>query len=116
MKKAATVIFLIMMVSFASAYFPKGSVTAPPPPTPDLVFDFTTSTVTNCTLATCLTDTRADTVHWFDSTGAWFSCSPNTLCINGYGLLNQAPSTNMVLWSQDFSNAYWLKINTSVTA
>jgi len=116
MKKIITILFLIMTVSFASAYFPKGLVIAPPPPTPDLVFEFTTGAVTNCTLATCLANTRADSVQWFDSAGAWFTCSPNTLCLNGFGLLNQAPSTNLILWSQDLDNAYWTKTNVTITA
>jgi hypothetical protein len=88
-------------------------------PQPSLVLDFAGTG----TLDSRITFTRSTTGTYYNSSGvlstaainaARFDYNPSTLA--PLGLLIEQSSTNLLLYSEDFSNAVWAKNSTTITA
>jgi hypothetical protein len=89
-----------------------------PGPVPSLVLDFAGTG----TLDSRITFTRSTTGTYYNSSGVLstaainaprFDYNPSTLA--PLGLLIEQSSTNLLTYSQDFSNAVWVKTNATVT-
>ena len=89
-----------------------------PGPVPSLVLDFAGTG----TLDPRVTFTRSTTGTYYNSSGvlttaaineARFDYNPSTLA--PLGLLIEQSSTNTVLYSEDYTNIYWTKNNTTIT-
>jgi len=86
---------------------------------PSLILDFAGTG----TLDSRITFTRSTTARYYNSSGilttaaineARFDYNPSTLA--PLGLLIEQSSTNLLLQSQTFDNAYWTKANTTISA
>lgn len=85
-----------------------------------IMLNFAGNTATGgCTFASCLTTTRtqAETCYWTPATNPPITyAAPATPCITNLGIAAWQPGRqNLLLWSQDFTNAAWTKFNSTLT-